>query len=318
MTAILIVASLTLIGSFLCSLFEATLYSITPSQLELLRSKGRRGATRLANLKADIDEPIAAILTVNTVTHTVGASACGAMVANEFGSTAVGVFAALFTVAVLLLTEIIPKSIGVNNAVGLGPTIAGPLQVMIWMTWPVVKASSWIMGLFTVSKKGGAPTEDEVVVSAALAARDGHLRPQEQRWVENALRLDMVKAVDLMTPRPVVQFLEAETRLEDLQGREQPWERSRLPLTEGPELDGAVGLVYRREILEALLAGRGGLLLRDLLHPIDQHDQAFPRPVTFHIAVAQFFPRLHGSDNNRILAMTSKKGIGHFIDLGAG
>ena len=93
MTLIFLVAGITLLGSFLCSLFEATLYAITPSQVEILKSSGRFGALRLAALKGKVEDPIAAILTVNTLTHTVGSAWCGAMVGVEFGSAAVGVFA---------------------------------------------------------------------------------------------------------------------------------------------------------------------------------------------------------------------------------
>src|SRR5690606_17612245 len=165
MTLIIVVSSLTLFGSFLCSLFEAALYAITPSQLALLLEQNRSGARKLSELRADVEEPIAAILTINTITHTVGASVCGALVADHFGgNTAVGIFAAAFTVAVLLLTEIIPKSYGVRHAVRLAPLIVWPLQVMIWAVWPIVKGSGWLMRLLTGGGDHSGPTEDEVVV----------------------------------------------------------------------------------------------------------------------------------------------------------
>jgi len=276
MTAILLVALLTLLGSFLCSLFEAALYSITPSQIELLLSKGRRGAARLAALKADVDEPIAAILTVNTITHTLGSMACGAMVGREFGSEIVGLFAALFTLAVLLLTEIIPKSLGVRHAVVLGPLIAWPLQAMIWSVWPIVKASSWLMARMSGAEKTLAPTEDEVMAMSRLAARGGQLRPQESKWVENVLRLDTVKAVDLMTPRPVVEMLPADMTLGELRTLGRPWKHSRIPVTEGQDKDRIVGIVYRREVLEAMVAGKDHLKLADLSVPVDFVPEAMP------------------------------------------
>lgn len=103
MTAILLVAGLTLLTSFLCSLFEAALYSVTPSQVELLKQREVKGARRLEALRADIDAPIAAILTANTIAHMVGSALCGAMVAAEFGSRALGIFATLFTIELDIL-----------------------------------------------------------------------------------------------------------------------------------------------------------------------------------------------------------------------
>ena len=135
--------------SSLMSLFEAVLYSITPSQLELLKKDGARGANRLAGLRADVEEPIAAILTINTIAHTVGAAWCGAMVGEAFGSRAVGIFAAVFTFLVLALTEIIPKSVGVRFADTLGPFVAWPIQAMVWIAWPVARPAKAAMRALT-------------------------------------------------------------------------------------------------------------------------------------------------------------------------
>ena len=132
MTTILIIASLTLIASFLCSLFEAALYSLTPARIAVMKRKGSPGAIRLAKLRDTIEEPITAILTVNTIAHTIGSAWCGALVGEKYGSGAVGIFAGVFTFLVLSVTEIIPKSLGVRYANQVGPNIALPLQVMIW------------------------------------------------------------------------------------------------------------------------------------------------------------------------------------------
>ncbi len=277
MTLIIVVSSLTLFGSFLCSLFEAALYAITPSQLALLLEQGRSGSRKLSELRADVEEPIAAILTINTITHTVGASVCGALVADHFGgNTAVGVFAAAFTVAVLLLTEIIPKSYGVRHAVRLAPLIVWPLQAMIWSVWPIVKISGWLMRLLTGGEKHGGPTEDEVVVMSRLAAEGGNLRPQERRWVERALRLDQVTAKDLLTPRPVVERVEADVRLAELRETAPDWSHSRLPVIENGDVDAVVGVVMRREIMNALVRGEEDKTIRELMTPPRFVDESTP------------------------------------------
>ncbi|MEM7517827.1 MAG: hemolysin family protein [Planctomycetota bacterium] len=269
MTLIVVVASLTLLSSFLCSLFEAALYSITPSQIGVLRAKGGAGAERLARMREDVEGPIAAILTVNTIAHTVGAAWCGALVGQHYGSGKVGLFAAIFTVLVLVLTEIIPKSLGVRYATTLGPKIVWPLQIMIWLVWPIVWMATKAMGLLSGGAKHG-PSEDEVVVVSGLAAKGGAMRKEEHRWVENALALDKVTAADLRTPRIVVETLDANQSVLELIEHAERWSHSRVPLTEGGNPDKIIGLVHRREVFDAALAGESAkaLILRDLMRPM--------------------------------------------------
>jgi CBS domain containing-hemolysin-like protein len=267
--SILTVAGLTLLASFLCSLFEAALYSISPSQVELLRERKVRGAELLHRLREEVEEPIAAILTINTVAHTVGAAWCGAMVGEHFGSAAVGVFAAVFTLLVLAVTEIVPKSIGVRYARELGPWVARPIQIMIWSIWPFVWIVKRVMAILAGSADRRTPSEDEVLVLSRLAARGGAVRAEEHRWVRNALRLDRVTAKELRTPRTVVETLDGGTPLDEIVTNVESWVHSRVPVTDGDHADEVIGMVHRRDILDAAL-GRPGesLVVRDLLRPI--------------------------------------------------
>ena len=269
MTLIFVVAGATLLASFVCSLFEAGLYAISASKVELLRERRVRGARRLARLREDVEEPIAAILTINTVAHTIGAAWCGAMVGEQYGGSAVGVFAVVFTILVLGLTEIVPKSLGVRYADRLGPLIAGPIHLMIWITWPVVKVVKLAMGKLSGGSGPQVPSEDEVLVLSRLAARGGAVRPDEHRWVQNALRLDRVSAGELRTPRTVVETLEAGVALRELVGHLESWVHSRVPVTDGDDPDRVIGLVHRREVLDtALRRPDEDLMVRDLLRPI--------------------------------------------------
>lgn len=277
MNAILFVAGLTLFASFVCSLFEAALYAITPLQLELLKKKKVPGAARLARLRANVEEPIAAILTINTVAHTVGAAWCGAMVGEEYGSRSVGIFAAIFTFLVLTVTEIVPKSVGVRYARVLGPYIAWPLQVMIWSVLPVARPARIAMRMLTGPGGSKGPTEEEVVAFSGLAASHGQVRSDEHEWVRNALRLDRIRAVDLRTPRTVVETLTADTKLAEIRDQASRWVHSRIPLVESGDPDQIVGLVYRREVFDAILDGeKDELTLRDLMHPIHFVPEAMP------------------------------------------
>ncbi len=261
------VALVTLVASFVCSLLEAALYTITPSQIALLQQRGARSATLLAKLRQDVDEPIAAILTINTIAHTVGSAWCGAMVAKAFGGDmAIGIFAGVFTVLVLVLTEIIPKSFGVRYANELGPYIVWPLRIMIMLALPIARPSHLVMRWMAGNRGPQGPSEDEVVLFSLLARKHGSLRSEEHQWLENALRLDRKLAKDLRTPRTVVETFSAETRLSELDP--QSWVHSRVPILDGNDTDELVGLAFRREVFDALLQGRTDLKLADLMHPI--------------------------------------------------
>jgi CBS domain containing-hemolysin-like protein len=288
MTSILLVAGITLLASFLCSLFEAALYSITPAQVEVLKARKVPQAERLGRMRAGVEEPIAAILTINTIAHTVGASVCGALVAARFGSTAVGTFAAVFTVLVLALTEIVPKSIGVRYAEALGPRITLPLQVMIWSVWPLVwvakRATRRLMSPVGIL----GPSEDEVLALSRLAARSGTVRTEEHRWVKNALRLDFVTAGELRTPRTVVETVPADALVSDLLRRPGRWSHSRTPVTEGPDKDVVIGCVHRRDAFEATLEETdSATTVRDIMRPL----RFIPSSMAAHRLLDEFLER---------------------------
>jgi len=288
MTEILIVAGLTLLASFLCSLFEAALYSLTPAQIEVMRARGDPNAERLDHLRTHVEEPIAAILTINTIAHTIGASVCGALVGARYGSTAVGVFAAIFTVLVLALTEIVPKSLGVRYAEVLGPRIVLPLRLMIAAVWPLVwivkRASRRIASPTAIA----GPSEEEVLAVSRLAARSGRVRSEEHKWVRNALHLDAVTAGELYTPRTVVETIPADMPLAEIRDRPERWVHSRIPVTEGlDDKDGVIGCLYRREAIDAALGDPGGTsTARDVMRPLHFIPSSMPAHLILDLFLA--------------------------------
>ena len=275
MTLIVTIAALTLAASFLCSLFEAALYAVTPSQIELMKDEGVRGSQRLARLRQDVEEPIAAILTVNTIAHTVGASWCGALVGTLYDDRAVVIFATVFTLLVLGLTEIVPKSLGVRHAATLAPRLAWAMELMVRLAWPIARPARAAMRMLTGGGESHAPSEEEVMVFAGMAARHGEVRDEEHTWVRNALRLDQVRAGDLMTPRPVVEMYQGGTTIDEAIGSVGGWVHSRVPIHEG-DSDQVDGIVFRREVFEAAVRGEGGRPLRDFVHPLSAVPQAMP------------------------------------------
>ena len=271
MTAILAVSAVSLIGSFVCSLLEAVLYTLSLAQIEVMKSEGVPNMERLARLRSRIDESIAALLTINTILRIVGASVCGALVTAYFGQLWIGIFAALFTLAILVITEFFPRNIAAKYSLRLAPYVAWPIQVMTWALYPLAIFCRSLMGRTGQGAHGNesAPTENEIIISSRLAAQRGMLRPQEVRWLENALRLDEVRAEDLMTPRTVVYRLPADLPLAQVQQGSQHWVHSRLPVTEDRDPDHILGIVYRREVFDAIVFGRPVKKLRDLMHKVD-------------------------------------------------
>jgi CBS domain containing-hemolysin-like protein len=296
---IYLVAGGTLLASFTCSLLEAVLYSLSPARVEMLREAGGAGE-RLAKLKADVEEPIAAILTVNTVAHTVGSAWCGAMVGELYDSRAVGLFAAIFTVLVLAVTEIVPKSLGVRYANNLGPFIAWPTQLMIWSVWPIVWISKKAMRALMGDAVADGPSEEELLIVTGLALKGGGVRKEEHRWIANALRLDKVTAGDLRTPRTVVESLPADTAISEFRQRPGGLLHSRVPITDGHDQDKVVGLVHRREVFDAILRQADtDLLLGDLLRPI----RFVPEDMPAHELLQLFL-----ADKAHMMAVTDEYG----------
>ncbi|MBK8976079.1 MAG: HlyC/CorC family transporter [Planctomycetes bacterium] len=279
MITIAVVASVTLFASFVCSLLEAALYAVTPSQLEVLKKRGVMGARRFARYREDIEEPIAAILTINTIAHTVGAAVTGALVGARYGDAAVGVFAALFTLAVLVLTEIVPKSIGVRYAQRLVPYLALPLQAMLWLSWPIARPSKFLMHRLVGRGAKHGPTEDEIIAMSRMALRGGNLTAHETRWVQNALELDKVTAHDVMTPRTVVQSVNLDgITVADLLSDPTRMRHSRLPAHEGGDPDRLVGVLLRRDVFDALARGERQLPVAELVRPLDLVPESMTGP----------------------------------------
>ena len=249
---ILIVAVATLATSFLCSLLEASLYSVTPSKLEVMRERGVFGVERFARFRANVDEPIAAILTVNTVANTAGSGVLGWLVG---GGSSLAVAMGAFTLAVLFVAEIVPKSLGVQYGPRLVPLLVWPLQLMIWLVWPISRACrSMMRALASNSEDQHLPTEEEVLAMSAMAASGGNLSKREATWVRNALQLDDVSARDLMTPRTVVEWVSADDTVQQVRAMDPLPRASRLPVVEGEDTDRIIGMVFRRDLLEGDLS----------------------------------------------------------------
>lgn len=267
MSLIIAVVSASLAGSFLCSLCEASLYGVTLIQVEVLRRGRIAGSERLAKLRRKIDEPVAGIAAFNSMAQTVGASWVGALAGEMYGNAWLGLISGLFALTMLLLAEIVPKSIGLAWAGTLAPRLAWTIQIMVWIVYPLAILCRWLAHTINRGAPGQQHTEEEILVTADLAARGGTILPDELRWVENVLQLNDITVHQLMTPRHVVFSLPAELRLDVPEFSRERLVHSRIPVTADNDLDCVIGVVQRRTVFDHIVRDDCDKSLRDMMRP---------------------------------------------------
>lgn len=258
-----------LVFSFLCSLLEASLLTITPSAIKSAEQRGARWAERMKAYKADIDRPLSAILTLNTVAHTMGAAGAGAQYARVFGNAGEAVFAGVLTLAILIVTEIIPKTLGSRFAVALAGFTSGVLPILITGLAPLVWFSRQITRLIT-PKNHQVPQmhREELLAMTHLGAESGQIDDQESRFVQNLIQLHSMKTWDIMTPRPVIFALPETMPLTEFVKAIEDKPFSRIPLYR-TNRDDITGFVIRGDVLVAHLKdSEDKLVLADVSRPI--------------------------------------------------
>jgi len=253
----------TLTISFFCSLWEAALYAVSQSRVEVLKKAGSRMGRKLAKLRRNIDEPIAAILVLNTISHTGGAAAVGAKAADIAVHSGyslskgamVGLAGVVFTLLILFLSEIIPKTLGVVHASTVAPFSAYPIQWTIWGLYPIVKICQLLTNSISPEANQGEVTEEELLTMAQTSAKTGTLLQEEARWVKNVLSLDEMQAADVMTPRTVMFIKDSTELIENVREEAPGWVYSRIPIAPNENPDEIEGIVMRRDVLEELAEG---------------------------------------------------------------
>lgn len=235
--------------SFLCSVLEAVLLSISPSYIATLQAKQHRAGDVLAAFKADIDRPLAAILSLNTVAHTVGASGAGAQALEVFGDGYVAAASAVLTLLILVFSEIIPKTLGATYWKQLAPMAVPVLRVMIVLTLPLVWLSQGITKLMGGSgHHGPAVSREELQVLTDIGSRDGVLDEEESRILRNLFRLNTLEARDVMTPRTVLFGFTEDITVREAIEDPRTLRFSRIPLHQG-SLDKITGYVLKQDVL---------------------------------------------------------------------
>jgi CBS domain containing-hemolysin-like protein len=254
--------------SFLCSLLEAALLSARIVPLSQRRAAGSKGAALLLELKQTrLEDAISAVLIINTVANTLGATMAGAQAAVVFGSAWVGLFSGVLTFLILVFSEIIPKTLGSAYATALSGFVGRVLHVLTRAMAPVLLVSRTITRLLARDRKVSFSRGDLATV-IAVATKEGAISTDESRLFENLLRFREVQVEDVMTPRTVAFMLPDDATIADLLETPEAEVFSRIPLF-SDDRDHILGYVLQREILKAAAAGCDpGQPLKRYMRPI--------------------------------------------------
>ena len=263
--ALLIVfVSLALVFSFLCSIAEAVLLSITPSFIEQLRASQPKRAEMLKILRQDkVDRSLAAILTVNTIAHTVGAIAAGAQATIVFGSTWIGLFSGVMTLAILFLSEIIPKTIGAIYWPSLVAVTMLFIRISIRLLYPLIWVSEGLTKLIARGRPVHLFSRDELLAMTNIGERSGEIEAHEAKIIHNLIHFSSLQATDIMTPRTVVTALHIDVSVSEASKTTLQHAFSRLPVYE-TDMDDVTGVVLRDEVLALEAQDKGQAPLSDL------------------------------------------------------
>lgn len=246
--------SVVLVVSFLCSIFESVLLSLTRPQIEVMIDSGKKRAGRLlANFKENMDVPIAAILILNTAAHTVGAAVAGASYSDVFDPGTLWIFSILFTLAVLLFTEIIPKTLGVNHATSLAAPVAFGIQWLSRLLWPLVALSEKMSRSLRGDVEIPVTSAEEIRLLAFLGRSEGVVGSGTAEMIVGATQLSQLQAHDIMLPREEILHLSGtmdRTVAIDLIRKSG---HSRFPYSPTGDLDDISGVVLVKELLDWLL-----------------------------------------------------------------
>ncbi|WP_339670169.1 hemolysin family protein [Dasania marina] len=247
--------------SFVCSIFEAVLLSVNRAHIAIMRSHGQQAAgDLLKELKDDIGKPLAAILSLNTIAHTVGAVGAGAQATEVFGSAYIGLASVVLTLLILIFSEIIPKTLGATYWRQLAPITAHSLKYLILLLYPLVKLSVKITANIPNEPSLNGFSRKEFAAMAEISSQDGQLAKQESKFVKNLMKLRSTQVKDAMTPRTVVFSLPQQLTVEAFFHKHDKEVFSRIPVF-ADSREEITGYVFRSDLFLAQARGNGDSLL---------------------------------------------------------
>jgi len=283
----ILAVGLAILISALCSVLEAALYSLSLSHIELMGRKHAKAAHILKKLKQDVDQPITAILTLNTIAHTIGAAVAGASAAAIFGEGNLIWFSILFTLAILLLSEILPKTAGVVYSRPLAPYIAAPLQGLVFILRPIIWVCMSITRLIPQDARSNRISAEELQTIAMLSRESGEIEVQQEMVITNILQLRKKNVRQVMTPRTVTFALRKDMTVKEAMAPQEKWTRhSRVPLYD-KDFDNIVGVALSKDVFRAAIEEKMDLPLSALMHPV----HFVPETAPLNRVLIEFFER---------------------------
>lgn len=275
--------------SFICSVSEAALLTMTPSYVASIAEENPKKSEMLKSVKIDkIDQSIAAILTLNTVAHTVGSLGAGAQATIVFGSQWFGVFSAVMTLLILVGSEIIPKTLGTVYWRQLSGPVAYFVKAIIFILYPLIWFSEKITKLLTRGKKAHTFSRNEFAALASVGEQSGQIDPLESRIIRNLLAFGAIKVEDIMTPRSVMHAFDQSITVAELLANRPKLMFSRLPIYD-EDLDKVTGFVLKSDIL-----------LAKANNHMDKPLESYKREITFVFSKMKLFDLLDLMLNSRI------------------
>ncbi|MFQ5528535.1 MAG: CNNM domain-containing protein [Thermoanaerobaculia bacterium] len=259
----IVYAGVALVFSFLCSVAEAVLLSVSPSFIAHLRQQGKPLAERLQRIKSSIDRSLAAILTLNTIAHTVGAGGAGAEAASYFGERWVGLAMAVLTLLILFVSEIVPKTLGAVYWRALAGPTAAFVRMLIVTLYPLIWISELLTKLITRGRPVHTFSREEFAALADVGVERGQIEIEESRIVKNLFRFRELRVEAIMTPRTVVFALQQDLTVDAALAEHADTAFSRI-LIYSKNLDDVRAFVLKNDLMREKLAGRGSSRLREL------------------------------------------------------
>ena len=268
MTLLIIFLLLAIGISFLCSILESVLLSTPLSYITMREEEGYEKATLFKKYKQDIDRPIAAILSLNTIANTIGAAGVGRQATILFGSEWFGLVSALMTLAVLIFAEILPKSIGTSKWKNLMGFTASAIRVLVVVMYPVVILVEYVSKLFPDDEDGETTvSREEVSAMVNVGEEEGVFEESENKIIQNLIKLDSIKAYDAMTPRVVSAIASENMTLRAFYKDDTFLHHSRIPLySDSPEF--ITGYILRSDALQYLADDKFDVKLVNIKRPI--------------------------------------------------
>lgn len=275
---------ISIVFSFLCSIWEAVLLSIPPTYVATREKEGGRVGILLKRFKSNIDLPLAAILTLNTIAHTAGAIGVGAQAAKIWSNVyvfginiAAVVVPVVMTLAILILSEIIPKTIGANYWRALVGFSVSAINIIIYALYPLVWLSQLITNLLKTDKQKSVLSRAEFAAMADIVAKEGVIKKSEYNIIQNLLRFHAILSRDIMTPRTVVVAAEQNQTVRELYEKIKELRFTRIPIFEQSK-DRTIGFVMRDDVLSQILSGYPDKPLKEIRRDliVVSRDQSLP------------------------------------------